>query len=213
MTMTFTADLRMQAPRGLIVGVSRPAGRAMVFAMEDGAGIWEAWMVAAQAGDGAAYNAVLKACAPYLRGVARRRLREPASVEDAVQDALLTIHSLRHTWDPNRPLRPWMAAIADRRAIDVARRELRRGGREIAVEAADDLADSRATDSEERAAATQLRRAIADLPASQRTALRLAKIEDLPLAEAAARSGLSVGALKVATHRAIVTLRKRLGGA
>jgi len=185
----------------------------MVFAMEDGAGIWEAWMVAAQAGDGAAYNAVLKACAPYLRGVARRRLREPASVEDAVQDALLTIHSLRHTWDPTRPLRPWMAAIADRRAIDVARRELRRGGREIAVEAADDLADSRATDSEERAAATQLRRAIADLPASQRTALRLAKIEDLPLAEAAARSGLSVGALKVATHRAIVTLRKRLGGA
>ncbi len=192
-------------------GLALAPSRARLRAMQDGPGVWEAWMVAAQAGDGAAYNAVLRACAPYLRGVARRRLREPASVEDAVQDALLTIHSLRHTWDPERPLRPWLAAIADRRAIDVARRELRRGGREVAVEAADDLADTRGTDAEERAAAMQLRRAIADLPESQRTALRLAKIEDLPLGEAAARSGLSVGALKVATHRAMATLRKRLG--
>ena len=37
------------------------------------------------------------------------------------------------------------------------------------------------------------------------------KLEDLPLAEASARSGMSVGALKVATHRAVKALRKRLG--
>ena len=58
----------------------------------------------------------------------------------------------------------------------------------------------------------ELRDAVAELPESQRTALRLAKLEDLPLAEAARRSGLSVGALKVATHRALKTLRRRLGG-
>jgi RNA polymerase sigma-70 factor (ECF subfamily) len=52
---------------------------------------------------------------------------------------------------------------------------------------------------------------VAELPESQRTALRLAKLEDLPLAEASARSGLSVGALKVATHRAVRALRRRLG--
>jgi RNA polymerase sigma-70 factor (ECF subfamily) len=40
--------------------------------------------------------------------------------------------------------------------------------------------------------------------------LALAKLEDLPLAEASARSGLSVGALKVATHRAVRSLRGRL---
>jgi RNA polymerase sigma-70 factor (ECF subfamily) len=33
----------------------------------------------------------------------------------------------------------------------------------------------------------------------------------LPLADAATRSGMSVGALKVATHRAVRTLRRRLG--
>ena len=37
------------------------------------------------------------------------------------------------------------------------------------------------------------------------------ELDDLPLAEASARSGMSVGALKVATHRAMKALRKRLG--
>ena len=51
-----------------------------------------------------------------------------------------------------------------------------------------------------------------DLPESQRTALGLTKLQDLTLQEASARSGMSVGALKVATHRAVQTLRRRLTG-
>jgi len=39
----------------------------------------------------------------------------------------------------------------------------------------------------------------------------LTKIEALSLAEASARSGMSMGALKVATHRAIHSLRRKLG--
>jgi len=80
--------------------------------------------------------------------------------------------------------------------------------------ALDDLPESAAAQeatAERGIAARQLRAAVADLPDSQRTALRLAKLEDLPLAEASRRSGLSVGALKVATHRALATLRQRLG--
>jgi len=193
-------------------GLCRMRMPATVSFMRDEQGAWEVWMVAAQAGDSAAYTAVLRACVPYLRGVARRRLREPASVEDAVQDTLLTIHRLRHTWDPERPLRPWLAAIADRRAIDVARREGRRNGREVELAPlAETLAAAPGEDGEAASAAHQLRVAIAELPESQRTALRLAKLENLPLAEAAAKSGLSVGALKVATHRAMARLRKRMG--
>ena len=45
----------------------------------------------------------------------------------------------------------------------------------------------------------------------QRTALNLTKLEDLSLAEASHRSGMTVGALKVATHRAIRSLRLILG--
>ncbi len=170
-------------------------------------------MAAAQGGDARAYEALLRATLPLLRAVARRRLRDVQEAEDAVQDTLLTIHRLRHAYDPARPLRPWLVAICERRCIDRLRRQGRRRNREAPLDAfGDSLAAPAAESGEARAAAAQLRAAVAELPESQRTALRLAKLEDLPLAEASARSGLSVGALKVATHRAVRALRRRLGG-
>ena len=50
-----------------------------------------ALMEAAQGGDAAAYAALLRECLPRLRALCRTRLREPAEVEDAVGDALLTL--------------------------------------------------------------------------------------------------------------------------
>jgi RNA polymerase sigma-70 factor (ECF subfamily) len=185
--------------------------------MSEAEGVWESWMASAQAGDARAYDMLLRACLPMLRAVARRRIGEPAEAEDAVQDTLLSIHRLRHTYDPARPIRPWLVAICERRCVDRLRRRGRRQGRETPIEAFGETLAAPpanqwgASDGEARIAASQLRAAVADLPESQRTALRLAKLEDLPLAEASARSGLSVGALKVATHRALRTLRRRLG--
>jgi RNA polymerase sigma-70 factor (ECF subfamily) len=175
-------------------------------------GEWEALMAAAQAGDGRAYDALLRAILPMLRMLARRRVADPAEAEDAVQDALLTIHQLRASYDPTRPIRPWLAAIVDRRAVDRLRRHGRRAARETPIESfGETLAAPLANQGEERVQAAQLRAAVAELPEAQRTALALAKLEDLPLAEASARSGMSVGALKVATHRALKALRRRLG--
>jgi RNA polymerase sigma-70 factor (ECF subfamily) len=167
-------------------------------------------MAAAQAGDGAAYAALLRECLPLLRAICRARLQNPAEVEDAVQDALLTLHRVRHTYDPARPFRPWLAAIAERRALDRGRRLGRAGARETVLDDALELGAE--GNAEERMAASQLRDAVAELSPAQRTALRLTKIEQLSLQEASARSGMSVGALKVATHRALHALRKRMGG-
>ncbi|WP_240046643.1 sigma-70 family RNA polymerase sigma factor [Paracraurococcus ruber] len=169
-------------------------------------------MVAAQAGDQRAYDRLLRAILPFLRAVVRRRIAHAAEAEDAVQDALLTLHQLRASYEPGRPLRPWLAAIAERRAVDRLRRHGRRQGRETPIdEFGETLAAPMANEGEARVAAAELRAAVADLPPAQRTALALAKLQDLPLAEASARSGMSVGALKVATHRAVKALRKRLG--
>jgi RNA polymerase sigma-70 factor (ECF subfamily) len=55
-----------------------------------------------------------------------------------------------------------------------------------------------------------LKEAIADLPAGQRSAIELLKLREMSLKEAAAASGTSVGALKVATHRAMDALRRKL---
>jgi RNA polymerase sigma-70 factor (ECF subfamily) len=56
-----------------------------------------------------------------------------------------------------------------------------------------------------------LQHAIRRLPESQRQAIELLKLQELSLKEAADVSGSSVGALKVATHRAMTALRKALG--
>lgn len=171
---------------------------------------WESRMAAAVAGDARAYDRLLRDILPLLRGIARRRIHDRAEAEDAVQDTLLTLHRLRHGYDPARPLRPWLVALCERRCID----RLRSRGRIVSRHAAlDDCAEAvlaHAPVAEATIAAAELRAAIATLPATQRQALTLAKLQDLPLVEASARSGLSVGALKVATHRALRTLRRRL---
>ena len=49
-----------------------------------------------------------------------------ADVEDVVQDVLMTVHAVRHTYDPKRPFGPWLVAIAHGRIIDQLRRQTRR---------------------------------------------------------------------------------------
>ncbi|MFL1464191.1 sigma-70 family RNA polymerase sigma factor [Roseococcus sp. DSY-14] len=173
-----------------------------------------ALMEAAQAGDAAAYQALLRECLPILRALCRTRLREPAEVEDAVGDALLTLHRIRHTYDPARPFGPWLAAIALRRAADRGRRLGRAGRREAPLDAAaeaPDAAPDAAAALEAGRAGAALRAAVAALPPAQRAAIGLTKLEELSLAEASRRSGMTPGALKVATHRAMAALRRRLG--
>jgi RNA polymerase sigma-70 factor (ECF subfamily) len=170
-------------------------------------------MQAAQQGDARAYDRLLRAILPELRRFARRRLSSAAEAEDAVQDTLLAVHTLRHTFDPARPFRPWLLAIARRRVIDRLRRAEPRRRREVVLD--DTLAHEAALETRaegERAVlATELRQAIAALPQVQRAALTMAKLHDAPLSDIAAATGRSVAALKVATHRGIAALRRRMG--
>ncbi|UPY35684.1 sigma-70 family RNA polymerase sigma factor [Sediminicoccus sp. KRV36] len=191
---------------------SFPIGFARVSATEDRVARderWSALMARAQDGDARAYDTLLRECLPLLRAICRQRLREPAEVEDAVQDTLLTLHRVRATYDPARPFRPWIAAIAERRALDRGRGVARGLARNTELAAADHIGLD--GDAEGKLMSADLRAAVGELPASQRTALQLTKIEALSLAEASARSGMSMGALKVATHRAVLTLRRKFG--
>jgi RNA polymerase sigma-70 factor (ECF subfamily) len=56
-----------------------------------------------------------------------------------------------------------------------------------------------------------LQQAIESLPAGQRQAVLLLKLRGLSLKEAASESGMSIAALKVASHRALKRLRAKLG--
>jgi len=173
---------------------------------------WSELMAAAQEGDRAAYGRLLRETVPFIRAIAARRHATQDRIDDVVQEVLLTVHRVRHTYDPTRPFERWLAAIAERRSIDLLRRRARRA----AVETSDDRAYETFADpganreGEALLARDALGRALAELPARQREALELLKLRELSLKEAALQSGRSVAALKVNMHRALKALRARL---
>jgi len=168
-------------------------------------------MAAAQSGDAAAYRRLLTAITPYLRAMAARHHRDRADIEDSVQDILLTVHAVRHTYDPARPFKPWLVAIARRRIIDRLRVQGRKRAREtFLLPEHETFAAVETNIHEAEPDARALKEAVAQLPESQRQAVTLLKIEEKSLKEASAASGMSITALKVSTHRAVKTLRKLL---
>ena len=172
-----------------------------------------ALMQAAQDGDRDAYRDLLRELVPIIRRIVGGRFpflaREEA--EDLVQDILLSIHAVRATFDPSRPFLPWLVAIARNRAADMARRHVRKRGREVAVDTYPETSGDDATNPEaEYGDAEALRQAVSALPEGQRVAIELLKFKEMSLKEASIASGMSIGALKVATHRATRALRVAL---
>jgi RNA polymerase sigma-70 factor (ECF subfamily) len=173
-------------------------------------------MRAAQGGDADAYRALLTAVTPRIRRIvrARRGFLGVADTEDLVQDVLLSVHAVLATYDPSRPFMPWLMAIVRNRLVDAARRYSRQRAHEMQVvdlqvtfsEIATNITDGGIGDVE------ALEHAIQSLPAGQRQAIELLKLREMSLKEASAATGTSVAALKVATHRAILSLRRILGG-
>lgn len=172
-------------------------------------------MRAAQQGDDAAYRQLLLAIAPRVRNIVMRQrgFAGIAEVEDLVQDVLLSVHVVRATYDSSRPFVPWLQAIVRNRLVDGARRYARISRREIHVEEGDvTFVEPEANeDIGEVGDSAALHEAVRALPEGQRQAIELLKLKELSLKEAAQVSGVSVGALKVATHRAMATLRRTLG--
>jgi RNA polymerase sigma-70 factor (ECF subfamily) len=173
---------------------------------------WAELMRAAQAGDARGYERLLREITPFLRSLARRYCRGTAQAEDVVQDVLLTVHRIRHTWDPQRPFSPWLAAITARRGIDRIRRASRISRHEVSDELALETFAAPSANNESGAlrAAQAIEPLLAALPERQRRALEAVKLRGLSVAQAAAESGQSVAAVKVNVHRAVKALRQQV---
>jgi RNA polymerase sigma-70 factor (ECF subfamily) len=170
---------------------------------------WARLMQAAQGGDARCYEQLLRSVTPFIRSLSRRYCRDPDVTEDVVQDVLLTVHRIRHTWDPRRPFSPWLASIAARRGIDRIRRDSRIARFEVHDEAAFETFAAQPANQESGAlrAGQAIEPLLEALPARQRLALEAVKIRGLSVAQAASESGQSVSALKVNVHRAVKALR------
>ena len=206
---------RPEPPRAMLEPEAANQGFASRTGSADSGPAWAALMTRAQDGDRDAYHALLIDITPYLRAIAARYLGRDES-EDAVQEILLVVHDIRHTWERARPFKPWLSTIATRRCIDMLRSRSRRAERELLFDEGFDPFEDDAPGPEastERAhAARALHDAVDDLSPRQREAVRLLHLRDLSLSEASTQSQQSIGSLKVAAHRAIKALRDSLGG-
>ena len=174
---------------------------------------WARLMRATQGGDRAAYERLLRSVTPFIRSLSRRYCHNPQLTEDVVQDVLLTVHRIRHTWDPRRPFSPWLAAITARRGIDRIRRDSRIARHEVNDDLALETFASPAANNDSGAlrAVEAVEPLLAALPERQRLALEAVKIRGLSLAQAASESGQTVAALKVSVHRAVKARRRLVG--
>jgi RNA polymerase sigma factor (sigma-70 family) len=163
------------------------------------------WMLAAMTGDAGAYRQLLVSLTPHVRAAARSRCRRfgapEGEVEDLVQEVLLTIHLKRRTWDPSRPIGPWVAAITRNKLIDVLRRR-----RHIAVPI-EDLADSlQAKDLTPELSTRDIDTLLGRLKPHQREIVRSISLNGSSIRETADRLEMTEGAVRVTLHRALKAL-------
>jgi RNA polymerase sigma-70 factor (ECF subfamily) len=167
-------------------------------------------MASAQRGDAIAYERLLEELLPFVRSAVRARVGDDPNAEDVVQEVLLAIHTARHTFQAGRELEPWVRTIARNAVIDSLRRKSRQRARDAGVEA-DSLPAPEAGGGEAAPLPRAMERALEQLPAPQREAVVLLKLEGLSVVEAAARARTTPGALKLRAHRGYRLLRDLLG--
>ncbi|HEY7070059.1 MAG TPA: sigma-70 family RNA polymerase sigma factor [Acidimicrobiales bacterium] len=159
------------------------------------------------AGDPSAVRVVYDRFSGPVMTVATSRLHDRALAEEAVQEVFLKAWQAHARYDPQRPLSPWLYAIARRTAADIARRERRRPRTTSLPRglAAPEAATFTGTWEQ-----WTVRRALQDLPAGERELLRLTHYRGLTQAEIAETLGIPVGTVKSRVHRAHRRLAGRL---
>lgn len=171
-------------------------------------------------GDATAFRELYALVAPRLLGYLLKMARERAVAEDLLQLTFLKLHRSRGAYVRGADPLPWIYAIAHRTFLDEARRQkravVRVGDDEELPEQAADLRGETADRRDEPRADPELVKAaldaLAELPAQQREAVVLTKLDGKSVAEAAEIAGTSVGAMKVRAHRGYEALRRKLEG-
>jgi RNA polymerase sigma-70 factor (ECF subfamily) len=160
-----------------------------------------------RAGDVAALGAVYDRWSRPVWSVALSVLGDAGLAEDAAQETFLRAWRAASSYDPNRPLGPWLFTIARRTAIDVLRREARptQGGHVEEQDAAVGMPGI------EHAWDTwQIRTALEELPPEERDVVRMSHFEEMTHREIAEALDVPVGTVKSRSHRAHRRLAGRL---
>ena len=169
----------------------------------------EALMRRSLEGDKAAYATLLRETGRLLKPFLIRRLSFESEAEDVLQEILISIHKARHTYDGNRPYKPWMYAIARFRLQDYLRVHYADQLRH--AEDISDFENILHEDVTELALSYEsISGEVLKLPEKQAAILQLMHQEGYTSKEVAAKLGMTESAVKVAAHRAYKVLRQKL---
>lgn len=177
-------------------------------------------------GDQQAFMRVYGIITPRMRSAVRKLVRDEATTDDLVQQALLKAHAARHRFevrpgDPDATVIAWYLAIARHVALDFLRAQGRAEKRRVRARVDQDPIIERLAssydplqiqiDEEIRDANIHaVRDAIAELPETQRKVVELHKLGGLSMKDVADRLGIRSGAARVRAHRAYKTLHQNL---
>jgi RNA polymerase sigma-70 factor (ECF subfamily) len=178
-------------------------------------------MLAVQRGQHSAFQELFQ---KHIAGVVRfaaQFVGGTARAEELAQDVFLQIFRTRARYVPTARFRTWLYRMVANACLSEVRRVEYRGR----VQSLDQLPGAGGDTSSvvgpptrsseeivlDREALERMCAVLRELPAQQRAALLLARVEGLSYEEVAASLSCSVSAVKSLVHRATVTLRDRMG--
>jgi RNA polymerase sigma-70 factor (ECF subfamily) len=175
-----------------------------------------------QAGDGAAFEQLVREHTPALLRVARRFMKSEEDARDAVQDAFVAAFKSIGNFGGNAQLSTWLHRIAINAALMRLRTQRRHPEEKIdellprfredghSVFQSQQWTETAETMLERTELAAMVRASIDRLPDTYREVLLLRDIEELSTEETAAMLGITANAVKVRLHRARQALRTLL---
>lgn len=171
----------------------------------------QALVLAAQAGDRAAKEEILRMHRAQVTHHARRMLRNAEDVEDSVQETFVKAFRALKSFDSSRPLGPWLMRICTNCCVDIIR------SRRATTENIDDhefaLSDERlevGVGAENRLMVEMIREAVSRLPEPYRDAILLRHDQHMDVEEIARTLNKPEGTIKSWLFRARALLKKDL---
>ncbi len=168
------------------------------------------------AGEEAAFREIVSRYKNGLYAFLRHFLNQQDLIEDVFQETFLQLFTSRDSFDPERPLRPWLFTIAANKAKDALRKQQRTAAATIGTIADsqemsfDDVLNSLASDDtmpyeelEDGEVASQVRQVIADMPANLREILILAYFNKFSYKQMADVLSIPIGTVKSRLHTAV----------
>ena len=174
----------------------------------------------AQAGDQAAFGAIMRAHHERTFRLAHAIVHNEADARDISQEAWLIVWKRLATFRGDSRFSTWLHPIVTRRALDHLRKRRRwfdrflpfNTGDDNAVEVAEPAtADNARTAAEGTDTVTRVRAAMAALPPKHRAVLALREMEGLSYEEIAAATGVPTGTVMSRLFHARRLLAEKLG--